>query len=478
MESTHGSATETSATVAALCQDALLQCAAAPEALRAPVSVALAAMNDPRWRVLFSGLCSAGKSSFVCSLWGDSELLPTAVRDCTQTNTLTRLPVSNEADREIHLSYLSRAKAVDFASRDLAYYRLTELLRETENTILGLLEELPPEERLKKTVELVRRLFRDRPDQFVLYEPLTEELDKLEQFLAFIDSPEFKPGQTIAVDWKDRRELLMGRRHPDGRTFDTGKLLALRHVELIRETSAWEALADKPPVAHTDRMSAPELIDSPWIPTFHNARRADLIIEQARESDVLVIVALPQKFELEPWVRQLYRTRPELAARTVVAFNQVDTIDTSALFSRDGFYAAYEDNRERLAKEGIRAENLLLSCARLPFLEGLPPDGLVGERIERLRKVLLRVSKAAEGRSENDFIRKLKRAADPTDAGVSTLREHLLRMSATSIRNARMKLALKALDDLLGPMGESAAELRSRAFKLEMALRQPESVLK
>ncbi|HYF47812.1 MAG TPA: hypothetical protein VEJ63_00285 [Planctomycetota bacterium] len=446
--------------ITALCRDALDQSAAAPEALRAPVATALSALNDPRWRVLFSGLCSAGKSSFVCSLWGDSELLPTAVRDCTQTNTMARKPAAGERDREIRLSYLSREKAVDFASRDLACYRLTELLRERETTILGLLDELPAEERLRKTVELVRKLFRDHPDQLVLHEPLTEELEKLEQFLAFIDSSEYRAGETIAADWKDRRELLMGRRHPDGRTFDTGKLLALRHVEMVRDTSAWPSAEE-----------TPQLIDSPWIPTFHNARRADLIIEQARESDILVIVALPQKFELEPWVRQFYRTHPELAARTVVVFNQIDTIDTSSLFSREGFYAAFEENRERLIKDGIRVENLLLACARLPFLEGLRPDPQISERIERLKKVLQRVAKAADGRPENDFVRKLRRAADPSDAGVKTLRQHLLQMSKGSIKRARMEQALKALDELLGHMGESASALRSRAMGLEMSLK-------
>ncbi len=66
------------------------------EALRdfsAQLSDCAQRLNSRDWSVLVSGLCSVGKSSFVCALWGDSDLLPTAVRDCTQTNTLTRQPL-------------------------------------------------------------------------------------------------------------------------------------------------------------------------------------------------------------------------------------------------------------------------------------------------------------------------------------------------------------------------------------------------
>src|SRR4051794_36059691 len=116
--------------IAALCADALRDYSDAPEALRSPLLDAAAKLSDERWTVLVSGLCSVGKSSFVCALWGDSELLPTAVRDCTQTNTLIRLPEAGETDRQIRLAYLTREKAVDFASRDLSYYRLSELLQD------------------------------------------------------------------------------------------------------------------------------------------------------------------------------------------------------------------------------------------------------------------------------------------------------------------------------------------------------------
>ena len=76
---------------------------------------------------LVSGLCSVGKSSFVAALWGDAELLPTAVRDCTQTNTLIRAPRANESERQILLQYLSREQALNFAARvtDVRFMHMT-----------------------------------------------------------------------------------------------------------------------------------------------------------------------------------------------------------------------------------------------------------------------------------------------------------------------------------------------------------------
>src|SRR5579862_1668615 len=73
--------------------------------------------RERHWSVLVSGLCSVGKSSFVCALWGDPELLPTAVRDCTQTNTRVRVPTADEADRQVRLSFLTRAEAAAFVTQ-------------------------------------------------------------------------------------------------------------------------------------------------------------------------------------------------------------------------------------------------------------------------------------------------------------------------------------------------------------------------
>jgi hypothetical protein len=419
----------------------------APAAALEPLARADERLRARRWRVLVSGLCSVGKSSFVCALWGDAELLPTAVRDCTQTNTLIRLPEGSEADRRILLSYLSREQAVDFATRDLSYFRLAELATEAGGLLGPLLNDLPPEERLRKAIALVRKLFADKPEQFVLHEPLTEELEKLEQFLQFIDSAEYRPGQTVDAKWEDRREHLMGNRRPDGRTLDTGKLLALKHVEMLRHTNMWKGATE-------GDVPAPQIVDSPWIPSYHNARRADLILAQARETDLLVILTLPQRFEPESWVLQIFRERPELAKRAVVVFNQVDTIDTTVLFAREGFAAVFKENAERLGKLGIRAENLFISCARLPFLELSAQTPAIQERTEKLRKVLARITKLAQERPADDFSRKLLRACDPADAGVVSLRGHLGKL-AGGVFNGVAAEAIKAAEGLLARGAES-----------------------
>lgn len=430
-----------------LLADVRREFADAPAAALEPLVRADARLSAMRWRVLVSGLCSVGKSSFVCALWGDAELLPTAVRDCTQTNTLIRLPESSEGDRRILLSYLSREQAVDFATRDLSYFRLADLAVEAGGLLGPLLNDLPPEERLRKAIALVRKLFADKPEQFVLHEPLTEELEKLEQFLQFIDSAEYRPGQIVDAKWDDRREHLMGNRRPDGRTLDTGKLLALKHVEMARSTDQWKSVTD-------GGMPAPQIVDSPWIPSYHNARRADLILAQAHDTDVLVILTLPQKFEPESWVLQIFKERPELAKRTVVVFNQVDTIDTTVLFARDGFAAVFKENAERLGKLGIRAENLFISCARLPFLEMSAQTTAVQERAEKLRKVLARIAKLAQDRTPDDFTRKLLRACDPADAGVVSLRSHLGNL-ADGVFNSVAVEAIKAAEVLLARGAES-----------------------
>src|SRR5207253_2545627 len=118
---------------------------------------------------------------------------------------------------------------------------------------------------------------------------LTDEVAQLEEFLQFIDSNDFKPGGFVPANWEDRRELLMGRRRMDGRLENIGKLWALRHVELIREPAA---------ELSGNRL---ELIDTPWIPAFHSARRTELILEQAQSAQILVILALPQKYIPEEW---------------------------------------------------------------------------------------------------------------------------------------------------------------------------------
>jgi len=181
---------------------------------------------------------------------------------------------------------------------------------------------------------------------------------------------------------------------------------------------------------------------------FHEARRVDLIIEQARHADFLVILALPQRFEFEDWVPVVLRERPELAKRTLIVFNQVDTIDTLALFSRDGFAAAFQENAQRLAAFGIDPRNLFMACARLPFLTGLPQDDFVSERAEKLRKVLAGISKLVQRRPDNDFKTRLLAACDPDDAGIVTLRARLEGLAAEVAHPQRARECVAALEAL------------------------------
>jgi hypothetical protein len=395
--------------------------------------------------ILVSGLCSVGKSSFVSALWGDAALLPTAVRDCTQTNTLIRVPQAEEPDRRLRLSFLSREKALEFAARGLSYYRLAEFIIETTGPLGPRIEELPPEQRLRETVKLVRKLFTERPNLFVLNENLMDAVDELEQFLEFLDTPNFQPGKTIDKTWDERREFIMGHRRPDGRTLDVGKLLSLEHVEIVRKTRHW-----------TDGSSplTPRLIDSPWIPAFHEARRVDLILEQARRADMLMVLALPEVFTFEDWVIRLLRERPELLKTIIVVFNQADTIDAAALFSREGFASTWQRNVEYLTKLGIDPANVFISCARLPFLEDelkSQPQGqseLIADRIARLKKTLSKLKSLLEGRAPSDFTKKLAAACDPNDAGIESLRARIDALSAGPVQKSRTKAAQDALSSL------------------------------
>ncbi len=380
------------------------------------------------WNVLVSGLCSVGKSSFVSALWGDAELLPTAVRDCTQTNTLIRPPAPGETDRRIFLNWLRRDAAENFALKGLAYHRIAEMLEDFHGLSLPRLDEMLPGARLRFVAQAARKLWAERRDIMVLNEPMTDELEQLENFIEFLDSPEYRPGEAIEARWDERRENLMGRRQLDGRLTGTGRLMALEHVEIVRETS-W------PPGS----MPVPVVVDTPWIPALHNARREDLIIEQALRADILLVLALPQRYECENWLLACLRKRPELAKTTVFVFNQADTCDPRTLFSRDGFAGIYGENLERLVKLGFDPANMLIACARLKFLknalsaETAPAPALpfgtssVAERIARLEKVLGHMREQLRTRPgpENDLKIKLLAACDTNDGGVETVRRRL-----------------------------------------------------
>jgi hypothetical protein len=406
-------------------------------AVYAKLERAAARVKNANWRVLVSGLRSVGKSSFVCSLWGDSQMLPTAERDCTQTNTLIRLPSTGEQDRQLRLKYLPHELAVDFAVRGQAYYRLSGLLNETLGPMGPKLDEMSKEKRLATVVDETLKLFKAQPKLLVLHETLTDDVEELQEFLKFIQSEHFKSDQIVNAGWKDRRDNLMGRRREDGRPIDLGKLAALQHVEIVRDSERWPRDAAAP---------APQLVDTPWVPAYHSARRADLIIAQAREADLLLILARAGPFELEDWVKHFYKERPGMAARSFVVFNQVDTVDTSVLFARDGFARTFEQNAERLALAGIKKHQLFVSCARLPFLQALPDDPATAQRIEKLRGVLARLRKLSDLQPNNEFKQRLLAACDEKDTGIESLRKQLMTMAANEIPAWRAMDVLEMLD--------------------------------
>lgn len=329
-----------------------------------------------------------------------------------------RAPRPGEADRRIVLRFLDREEALDFASRDLACHRLAGVIGEVAGPLVGQLDGMVPEQRVRWIAATVRRLFAERPAAYVLHEPATEQLEKIEQFLAFIDSARFLPGGELEVSWEERGEYLMGRRRPDGRTLDVGRLLSLRLVELVRSTGCWGGRALR-------------LVDSPWIPTFHNARRADLILREAMDADVLVVVTLPEPMELEGWVEEAFRARPELAGRTVIVYNQVDTVDPARLLGRGGFAESWSSNLERFVRRGLRPENVLCTCARLAFLQGRVAGGARAcpgdaERADRLRAVLAGLARQLTGRPTDAFAACMNEACLSRDAGISSLRARLL----------------------------------------------------
>ena len=266
----------------------------------------------------------------------------------------------------------------------------------------------------------------------------------------------------MASRWEDRREHLMGMRRPDGRTLDVGKLLALRHVEVVRATDGWRGVV-------------PRLIDTPWIPTFHNARRSDLILSQAQDADVLVIISLPEPYEPEEWVKKLLLQRPRLAQRTILAFNQIDTIDTSQIFSRGGFAEAYAESVEAVAGLGVMKENTILACSRLPFLERGATDEFLESRRERLNEVLARISRLASDARDAGFKKRLLAACDAKDAGLETLRELLDGMWQGPVAKDRVRRAVDTLaavlpGDVREEHGAEWVPLVERAKRISMGI--------
>lgn len=448
-----------------------LTVAATPPTLLEPLVRAQSRLNADAWTVLVAGLRSVGKSSFVCALWGDNELLPTAVRDCTQSNTLVRIPAAAETDRTLNLHWLPRDRALEFATRGLAYYRIDTLLDELLGPAKPRFDERPPADRLHGALATLKKLFHDRRDLAVLHEPVTEQIEQLDQFLTFLDSADYHPGRIEPAPWSERRDYLMGRRRDDGRTVDVGRLLTLTQVEVLRQTVGWTG-------------APPRLFDTPWVPKFHNARRAELAAAQAREVDLIVLLALPELLEPEEWLEKLLTEQPEIGRRTLVIFNQIDTVDTLSLFRRDGFAELFDKNAATLRRLNIPAENLRISCARLPFLKAAgtletsaaaATDATaaalsdVGERQARLEKTLAEIRRAADRRSDATIAERLVEATD-SSGGLQPIRDRLVQLRDREVLPARTRAALTALAAVEDRL---SADLRARLTGIQLRLGPP-----
>jgi len=375
--------------------------------------------------IVVSGLRSTGKSSLVCALWGDADLLPTAERDCTQTNSLIRVPRDGESDRSVRLVHLPRERALLFAVRGAAYYRIESFLREKLNFEAQVLEEQPPGERLATAVRLLREAFAHDPRAAVLHESLTDDLAEIEQILETLAAEDFPAERPIEKNWDERRDHMMGRRGPDSRIIDLGRLQTLDRVELLRATTAWTG-------------TPPLLIDTPCIPAVRGARRQDLVLEQARKAVMLLIASRPDRAEPEEWLRAFLKERPKMAERTLLVFNQVDTVDPASLFSRDGFSGAFESSQERFREIGIPRSNVCMTCARLPFLELVRTnnsDPLVEERLVRLKKILARLADLALGRQASVFRDMYVAAVKSPDGGMGVLRSAIQKTLASVPRS-------------------------------------------
>lgn len=406
----------------------------------ARLTAARDALRDKAWRVLVAGPMSVGKSSVVSTLWGDATLLPTAARDCTQTNSLIRVPRENESDKHLLLHDLSEEEAVDFALRGLSFYRVEEVLNEALGAFDTelLLKDKQGRERIEAAAGRMRKLFADDAKAEVLYDHLQEELECLEEFMAFLDSEDHRPGAAVEAPWDQRERYLMGLRGADQRKLSVGRLLALRRVELVRASAAWNG-------------TPPHLIDSPMIPAIRNARRADLLLREIESADILVVVGRPEGWKPEPWLEACLKHQPGLAGRVFVVFNQIDTVDRSVLFSRSGLRGTYDEAQERMKELGMNPEHIILTCARLPFLalmEDAPKTSFAQEFRERLISVLERIASSARIESPCDLRDKLLRACDPNDAGIEALRKQLEKAGPPASERRNEKEADAALQHL------------------------------
>jgi hypothetical protein len=372
-----------------------------------------ATQGKKRVRILTAGRMSVGKTSLVNALWGEAGMLPTAARDCTQTNTLVRPPGWGSPDGTVRLRYLPPDTAAEYALGGVHWHRLTEYLRSQSPGLFDELEKLEPRAAIGACVKAVREVFAKEKGEEVLHDNLLEDLDVLESLLSLFEEVDRSSSLVVERPYEERSRHLMGERHPDGSIAGTGRLIALERVEIFREPKGWSACV-------------PSIFDTPWIPTVHETRRADLVRQAAAEADVLVLVELPRRPVLEEWQQAYLDEDPTRARRVLFVLNQVDAVNLETFFRTGGLCEVFEETRTLMGRRGMDPENIVLTVSWVHHLRGLAPDDRVRGRIARMEAVLGDLRAVAKApRCPPPLSQRILAACDPSDGGLAALRSRI-----------------------------------------------------
>jgi len=389
-----------------------------------------------RRRVLTTGRMSVGKSSLINALWGVPDALPTATRDCTQTNTLVRPPEPGEKGRTLKIRYLSADAAAKYALGGVQWWHITEFLRDVNGPFGVPFDDMPPREALRRGVEEVRTSFVKNHKFRIIHDNLEEDIEVVEDLLVLIGEDEkARPspfpdekaggsrlpnensgklvGEGIEKPFDERIEYLMGKRRPNGTIAGAGRIMAQEWVEALIEPVGWAG-------------DVPEILDTPWIPAVHDTRRVDLITRAAEDADVILLVDLPRPLTVEEWLANILKKQPDRARNVIVVLNQIDTVDQDEIYVEDGFLAAVESTRKVMQEYKIPQENLVFTTSWLAYLKGLNRTPEVETRIGKLADILAKLSKKIEGSgASKDVISAMKAACNPDDGGIVTLRKRI-----------------------------------------------------
>ena len=379
------------------------------------------AKNGKRRRVLTTGRMSVGKSSLINALWGVPDALPTATRDCTQTNTLVRPPEPGEKGRTLKIRYLSSDAAAKYALGGVQWWRITEFLREVYGPFGPPFDAMPPREALRRGVDEVRKAFVKNTKYRIIHDNLEEDLEVVEDLLALIGENEKSGklvGEGIEKPFDERVEYLMGKRRPNGTIAGAGRIMAQEWVEAVIEPRGWED--------ENLPGNMPEILDTPWIPAVHDTRRVDLITRAAGDADVILLVDLPRPLTVEEWLADILKKYPDRARSVIVVLNQIDTVDQDEIYVEDGFLAAVESTRKVMQEFHIPPENLVFTTSWLAHLKAQARTPEVEARIGKLVDILAKLFRKIEGSgTSKDVIAAMKAACNPDDGGIVTLRSRI-----------------------------------------------------